>query len=338
MKNQLQKLSIAVLFLISAKTTVTAQAVANFENLTLTTGTYWDGASSPLGTTFTSADAIFPNFYETAWGGYWASGWAYSNMTDSTTAGYTNMYSARTASGYNSANYAIGKDGAIINLNANAINGVVNGLYITNTTYAALSMKNGDSFARKFGDTTGTYCGCPQGSYPDWFKLSITGFRSGTVITDTVNFYLADYRFANSTQDYMVKNWQWVNLTSLGNVDSLIFTLSSSDNGMYGMNTPAFFAIDNLTTASIATGIAQLNDGVIKIYPNPAGENLTIDLSSNPSSLNNVTIYDYTGKVIESKIVNSSITNWDLNNYSAGIYFVKVVNNTKVFSSKIVKK
>lgn len=338
MKNKLQKLSIAALFLISAKTTVTAQAVADFENLTLTTGTYWDGSSAPLGTTFTSADAIFPNFYETAWGGYWASGWAYSNMTDSTTAGYTNMYSARTASGYNSANYAIGKDGAIINLNPNAINGIVNGLYITNTTYAALSMKDGDAFARKFGDTTGTYCGCPQGSYPDWFKLSITGFRSGTTITDTVHFYLADYRFSNSTQDYLVKDWQWVDLTSLGNVDSLIFTLSSSDNGMYGMNTPAFFAIDNFTTASIATGISQVNDQVIKMYPNPTSETLTIDLSSNPSFLNNVTIYDYTGKVIESKIVNSPIVNLDVNNFSAGVYFVEVLNNNKIFKSKFVKK
>lgn len=338
MKNKLQKLSIAALFLISAKTTLTAQAVADFENLTLTTGSYWDGSSAPLGTTFTSADAIFQNDYDTAYGGYWAGGWAYSNMTDSTTAGYTNMYSARTASGYNSSIYAIGKDAAIINLNGNAINGIVNGLYITNTTYAALSMKNGDSFARKFGDTTGTYCGCSQGSYPDWFKLSITGYRLGGVITDTVHFYLADYRFVNSAQDYILTNWQWVDLTSLGNVDSLIFTLSSSDNGMYGMNTPAFFAIDNFTTASIATGISQVNDAIIKMYPNPTSETLTINLISNTSSLNNITIYDFTGKIVESKVVNSSIINVDVNNYSAGIYFVEVVNDNKILKSKFVKK
>ncbi|MEZ4953573.1 MAG: DUF4465 domain-containing protein [Saprospiraceae bacterium] len=32
----------------------------------------------------------------------------------------------------------------------------------------------------------------------------------------------------------------------LGHVDSL-FTLSSSDAGVFGMNTPAYFCLDNLT-------------------------------------------------------------------------------------------
>jgi hypothetical protein len=38
----------------------------------------------------------------------------------------------------------------------------VTGAYFTNTTYAALSMLSGDSFAKKFGGASG--------DDPDWFK------------------------------------------------------------------------------------------------------------------------------------------------------------------------
>jgi hypothetical protein len=51
-------------------------------------------------------------------------------------------------------NYIVGQQDAIINLNSNAIGKVVNGFYVTNGTYAALSMKNGDQFAKKFGSLT----------------------------------------------------------------------------------------------------------------------------------------------------------------------------------------
>ena len=37
-----------------------------------------------------------------------------------------------------------------------------------------------------------------------------------------------------------------MDLGSLGRVDSLMFALESTDVGEWGMNTPAFFCIDNL--------------------------------------------------------------------------------------------
>ena len=61
-----------------------------------------------------------------------------------------------------------------------------------------------------------------------------------------MDFYLADYRFADNGLDYIVDDWSWVDLTSLGAVDKLQFGLSSTDNGFFGMNTPAYFAMDNM--------------------------------------------------------------------------------------------
>ncbi len=339
MRKQLLKifsLAIAVFTTIA----VNAQVTSTFEALALSPNSYWNGSTTPSGATFTSGDAIFPNFYDPAFGGYWASGWAYSNMKDSTTAGFGNMYSARTAIGYaSSANYAIGQQGSKINLAPAAIGGLVNGMYITNTTYAAISMRDGDAFARKFGDTTGTNSGLTvQGTYPDWFKLSITGYRLGSVITDTVHFYLADYRFAISLQDYIVTNWQWVDLTLLGNVDSLIFNLSSSDVGAFGMNTPAFFAIDDFKTASIAASISSIEKESLKTFPNPAEENVLIDLNNMNDNSAVISIFDIGGRLIESMNVNKSIIDLPVVNYKSGVYFISVKGENTMINAKFIKK
>ena len=114
----------------------------------------------------------------------------------------------------------------------------VQGFYANNTTYAALSMLNGDMFARQF--TTASN---------DWFKLTIEGLDASGASIDTVDFLLADYTDATGS---IVSEWTFVDLSSLGsNVSQLAFSLSSTDNSYGYMNTPAYFAMDNLTVAAI---------------------------------------------------------------------------------------
>jgi hypothetical protein len=341
MKKLLRKLilvSVAVSGVFAAK----AQQVATFENLTLAPNSYWNGSttkgltdSTNTDTTFISGDAIFPNAYNRKKYKFWSSGWAYSNVKDITTAG--NLYNSYAGSGYQSDNYAIGQQGSVIRLNANAKNYQVNGCYVTNGTYAGLSMKNGDTFARKFGDTTGTNSGLPQGSYPDWFKLTVKGFSNGVLKADSVEFYLADYRFADNSKDYIVNTWQWIDLKKLGKVDSLIFKLASSDNAPWGMNTPGFFCIDNFTTAG-ATSIATVNASFVKMYPNPATENLMIDITElyNGES-NTVEIFDLSGKRIETISVNSALINLSVADYKAGVYLISVKNNNNIINAKFIK-
>ena len=225
----------AILFTFVVK----AQNVADFQNLYLAPDTFWDG--SDLSGGFYSGSGFFPNSYDTTYNAW--SGFVYSDMKDSTTAGFGNQYSAITASGHNnSSNYAVADEygQTYIKLTGSAAGGPVNGFYITNGTYDYLSMKSGDAFAKKFGGVSG--------NDPDWFRLTVKGWLNGVQSTDTVDFYLADYRFANNAQDYIVKTWQWVDLTTLGNVDSITFHLASSDTGSFGMNTPAYFCLDNFIT------------------------------------------------------------------------------------------
>lgn len=212
--------------------------VSTFDDLTLPPDSFWNGSNQSGG--FYDGDAFFPNSYNTAYD-FW-SGWAYSDVKDSTTAGAANQYAANTASGYRgSANYAVAYDGGDtkIILDSTAAGKLINGFYITNSTYDYLSMLHGDQFAKKFGGATG--------NDPDWFKLTVIGWDTGVLVNNTVEFYLADYRFADRSKCYIVDDWVWVDLGALGNVDSIQLSLSSSDTGPYGMNTPAYFCIDNFT-------------------------------------------------------------------------------------------
>jgi hypothetical protein len=307
-----------------------AQTVSNFENLSLTPGAFWDGSDFSGG--FTSGNAFFPNVYvyDSLYGGYWDRGFAYSNMKDSTTAGFMNMYSARPATGYGSSEkYAIGQDGAVIELTGNAAGKAVFGLYVTNSTYAALSMRDGDMFAKKFGG--------PTGDDPDWFRLSITGYEGYSPIADTVHFYLADYRFVDNGMDYIVEDWRWVDLTPLGNLDSVFFFLSSSDIGVYGMNTPPFFCIDNFTTADSPAGLYGAEIPEIKMFPNPAHDRLSISFPETWAGAEFRIFSPAGAEVLRESVSGTNIHSLHIHDLPAGMYVVRISSGEERFHYSFIK-
>ncbi len=174
---------------------------------------------------------------------FW-SGWAYSKNTDTVTPGVGNQYSAVAGSGAGgSLNYGIANGDVTIGFGS-VLDFTGRGIDVTNTTYAHHSMRDGDFFGKKFGDDPAT-TDVVETDVADWFRLTVEGFLSGGS-TGTVEFYLADFRFADDADDYLVDAWRFVDLSSLGLVDQLGFDLSSSDTGAFGMNTPDYFAIDNI--------------------------------------------------------------------------------------------
>lgn len=230
-------LLLTVFLLLAAAHSSTASTV-DFEDLSLAPSSFYNGADNAGG--FTSTGVHFSNSF-TDWGGGFTSwsGFAYSNTTDTTTPGFINQYSAFTGGGAGgSANYSVAFGAAVITLPAPTL---IQSVQFTNTTYAALSMLNGDAFAKKFGGATGDDL--------DFFLLKILGFDAADSPTGSVDFYLADYRFNDNAQDYVVNAWTSVDLSSLGDaVKTLQFELFSSDVGGFGINTPTYFALDNLVT------------------------------------------------------------------------------------------
>jgi hypothetical protein len=254
--------SLFIFFMLVVSAPALAQTVSDFENLSLQPQSYYDGATQAGGTMFQSGHVLFPNYFDPTFQ-YWLSGWAYSNMLDTTTSGFGNMYASAAFGDVNGSGiYAIGQQDAVVNLTGAASGKVVSGCYLTNSTFAYISMRDGDAFAKKFGG--------PTGNDPDYFKLTIKGWYNGLLTVDSVEFFLADYRFANNAQDYLVNTWQWVNLSVLGNVDSLLFNLSSTDIGPFGINTPLFFCLDNLITADSPVGVHFPEATAFALYPNPS--------------------------------------------------------------------
>ncbi len=217
-----------------------AVVVANLEDLPASLDLYGNGADLSGG--FRSQAVHFQNSYNPDWGS-WA-GFAWSRVNDPVTPGWGNQYAVISGAGQGgSATYAIGYDDPFapaadqITLPVPA---PVRGLYVNNTTYAALDMRDGSAFSKKFGGVSG--------DDPDWFRLTIHGRDIHGALTGSAEIYLADFRFADNSQDYILDTWTWVALTNLGPaVKTLEFDLDSSDVGMFGMNTPAFFALDGLT-------------------------------------------------------------------------------------------
>ena len=295
--------------------TDTNNNITNFEEFDFD---YWNG--SDLSGGFFSGQAYFYNSYNENWGTW--TGFAYSRKTDSTTAGWTNQYSAITASGHNSEAYGVSYGVSSLKFDT-VLN--VQSIFVTNSTYAYLSMRDGDMFTDAFGGDSG--------DEEDWFKLTIKGYNNGS-LTDSVEFYLADFRFSDNSQDYIINQWTEVNLTSLGAVDSLNFSLSSSDVGSWGMNTPAYFCIDDINVSEI-TNINEISyTQNIKIYPNPATNFVNIKNAENAT----IEIYNLQGKLISTKQTVSNIERIDLSYLQTGVYIVRVAKNNKINNFKIIKK
>lgn len=236
-----------ILFLWLFITAVIAkpQVAATFEDLQLPFDSFWNGSDESG--KFTSGPFTFYNSYNKTWASW--SGFAYSNSTDKTTPGWSNQYSAIPGKGvFNSNNYAVGYDYGTLRISMSKPDSLT-GVFITNSTYTYLTLRDGNEFAKKFGGTSG--------EDPDYFILKITGLGNKGDTTGTVTFYLADFRLEDPQKDFIIREWTWVDLSSLGIVSELRFSLESSDTGLWGMNTPAYFCLDDLHHQDMAPVVKQ---------------------------------------------------------------------------------
>ena len=256
--------SIAVAGILASASIVTATAsVIDFDDLTVPLSGYENGEH--LTGAFTSRGAGFNNFYDETFGPYFE-GFAYSMKGDTTTAGYLNQYSVFTGGGSDANGVAVPGNVfgvGFVGFTVPAISLAPDqsrplSLRVTNTTYAALSMTNGDGFSKKFGGLSG--------NDPDFFKMTVSALDASDALIGTLEVYLADFRFANNSLDYILRDWTEVDLTSFGDgVNELRFTLASSDNGQFGINTPAYFAIDNVAAVPEPGSVALLLTGLAAI-------------------------------------------------------------------------
>ncbi len=306
---------------------VQAQNVIDFESYNLAPESYDNGQNANgyfdfNGTTLTNTYTV-----DTVWGDYW-SGFAISNVTDDTTAG--EQYGNYTASGANgSSNFAVFSYDGVINTNAATVQ--IDSFKITNNTYAAISMRDGDFFGKQFGSPNDAN-GNPDGTNgEDFFRVWVIGESFDGSQRDSVEFYLADYRFANNSQDYILDTWETIDLTGFGfAVAQVEFLLESSDVGMWGMNTPAYFAIDDIAqSGNVSIKENSLTD--VSVYPNPFNDVLKVKGESGTLSIS-----DASGRLVYSADhYGTSII--DASQFKSGMYLISLVNSNGTFTTRIVK-
>jgi flagellar hook-basal body complex protein FliE len=182
---------------------------------------------------FHNGRAVFYNSYDAQWGSW--TGFSMSKVNDTQTRGYENQYAAITGTGFQSTSqYAVAYQKASVKLDEAQ---KVTGFRFTNSTYAYWDMKEGSDFTKKFGGE--------DGSDDDSLLLIVEAYLAGSKL-GMKKGVLADYRFGNESDDYILDSWEWMDLSSFGMIDSVVLSFESSDNGQFGINTPTYVCIDDL--------------------------------------------------------------------------------------------
>ena len=120
--------------------------------------------------------------------------------------------------------------------------------------------------------------------------------------------------------------------TDLGRVT--FYTAVNAANGNGGTSG------DQVVTGSNSLpslSISEANRLDFEMYPNPASDNLTIQLPSG-SSKATVQFYDYIGKLALSQSITNDNNKINVNDLSTGIYILKVLADDKIGTQKFIKR
>lgn len=154
----------------------------------------------------------------------------------------------------------------------------VQGMYVTNNATTYNECVNGGGVARALNQDG------------DYLKLIATGYDANGEVTGTAEFVLASCE--NGVQN-VVDQWTWWDLSSLGTVESIDFTMESTDVGTYGINTSTYFCMDKLQVIEAESTAVESNFAVKTVavtqYVNLAGQT-----SSRPFDGVNVVVTRYT--------------------------------------------
>ena len=230
---------------VSARVQVTEEAaVATFEEYNLPAGAnkYVDAAWANNTEAYlysgSYAFANVPNKLYNAYTGYVIS----SDPSNTATGNYmTDQFRSAAGGAYEGSNFAVAYYSAPsawfagyndpVTLTNTAEPQVISGFYITNSAYTLDAVLHGDYANDAFA----------QG---DYLSLTISGYN-GTAKTGETTFYLADYRSEDASEHYALDTWKWLDLSGLGTVTRLEFSMFTTKSDEYGFTTPTYFCLDN---------------------------------------------------------------------------------------------
>ena len=176
-------------------------------------------------------------------------------------------------------------------------------MYVNLSSYPYYVLEYGNPFGRAFHNG-------------DKFTLTIHGVHEDETEAE-VTVDLCSYANGNLTIN---RSWSLVDLTPLGAVNELYFTMDSSDTGNWGMNTPGYFCLSGLTVKSAGLSAATA----------PEAETLRYDRASKTLTVADdfVMIYDASGR----KVMACEGGSVSVDGLSGGVYVARTAKSSLKFA------
>lgn len=302
--------------------------IATFEDNYLAPESYWQGLDEDGESKFYSGSYSFTNTHYPSmlfWGGF-----GYSNVTATDfepNQFETHQFRSVVGQGAEKSKtfsmvYTFGAETKVSVINSET-GQVIPGVYLTNAAYTMNSMVYGDSFV-----------GEPfkQG---DFYKVTFKG-TTPTKATTTVEYYLADYRSTDVSKHYMLTDWKWFDLSSLGVVTTVTISVDGSRKGSHGLDTPAYLCMDNFGASEpLPVGLNPESVNSLHIYPVPTSDVLNISTSESDYT---VKIYNLQGQLVKSEFNLKEDAQLDVTNLNAGNYILEVISENGRQVKRFIKK
>lgn len=177
-------------------------------------------------------------------GGNFVVAFGNSNATDPSSARFSDYDGCARVYLTNSQGFGVAKIGQETPVEGVSEKGVFKSVYLNNTTYTFLTMKNGDAYASALNEKN-----------EGWFKVQFIAFEDNTPSGKPIGFteaYLANFK-QGQADGYkgIIEEWIKVDLSMLPECSILVVNFVGSDTGEWGLNTPAYCALDNFEISVI---------------------------------------------------------------------------------------
>ena len=172
--------------------------------------------------------------------------------------------------------------------------------------------------------------------------LSVNKYFNFKVYGPPRPIYLS-FQDANNNEIYaynsvLSSNNQWqqfsVNLSSVASHSITRFVMFI-DKGVVNWDT---YFLDDFNLSSIPLFVQEINKiQLISIFPQPAKNNLNIQVNLNDNDVNTLDLYNNQGKILLSTVLNknSDKINLDVSKFNSGIYIIKIHSKNNLYIKKV---
>jgi len=166
--------------------------------------------------------------------------------------------------------------------------------------------------------------------------LDTTHFKTITYVTPQIQNPLN--HILNDTANWMLISGSFIasggeRFMTIGNFDSNANTNVQSSIG----GTGAYYYIDDVSVVySPDNGVDDINnDENILIIPNPASDNLTVQLKTEPTTKTTLTINNILGEQVYTTPITTTSTEIDISSFAKGLYIFEVNTSKRVTRNKV---